>query len=306
MTVRNDENPFRVEGRWLKGALHTHTTESDGKRAPTALAELYRDLGYDFLFFTDHGKVTCLDRPVEGILTLPGIELGFGGDAERYWHIVGLDMDDGTPVPERFDSPESMCAFARAHSALCILAHPYWSQLSGKDLTRLDGIDAVEVFNTGCELEIGRGHSEYPWDWCLSAGRRVNAVAVDDCHSRINDSGGAWVMVKATACTRQAIVAALRAGCFYSSCGPEIRDLRLTEDGIEVETSPCRSIGFIADRQKGASVVAAEDAPLTVASYTFRNRESYLRVQTTDALGRRAWSNPVYPVIPDEGSESAG
>jgi len=292
--VFHTENPFATEGRWLKGALHTHTTESDGHRTPAELATLYRDLGYDFLFFTDHGKVTRLEETVAGILTLPGIELGFGGDAERYWHMVGLDVDASVPVPEKFASPEALCEHVRATSAFSILAHPYWSQLSGKDLTRLDAIDAVEVWNTGCELEIGRGAAEYQWDWCLGTGRRVSAVAVDDCHSRIDDSGGGWVMVKAPACTREAILDALLRGRFYSACGPEIRDLRVTDEGIDVETTPCRSIGFLADRQTGARVLPEDGGTLTSASYRFRGKEAYVRVQMTDALGRTAWTNPFY------------
>jgi len=38
----------------LKGALHTHTTKSDGKLEPLALLRVYRDLGFDFVALTDH------------------------------------------------------------------------------------------------------------------------------------------------------------------------------------------------------------------------------------------------------------
>ncbi|HYC92718.1 MAG TPA: hypothetical protein VEO54_26150 [Thermoanaerobaculia bacterium] len=34
---------------WLKGNLHTHTSQSDGDSPPAEVAAWYRDRGYDFL-----------------------------------------------------------------------------------------------------------------------------------------------------------------------------------------------------------------------------------------------------------------
>ena len=302
MPLCETENPFRVPGRWLKGALHTHTTASDGRLSPLALAKRYRDLDYDFLFFTDHNRVTRLDAPLDGILTLPGIELGVSTRRpHQVWDFVGLMTDPDVTVPGRFASPRDVCECVRAHSALCVLAHPYWSQLSGKDLTRIDGVPLVEVWNTGSELETGRGNAEYQWDWALGAGVRLNGVAVDDCHSRVDDTGGAWVMVKSAELSPGAIVDALRRGRFYSSCGPEMRDVRLTDDALEVETSACVAVGFVADRQKGARVVAGPGDELTSARCVFRGGERYVRVQVLDAHGRKAWTNPfhlTWPPVP--------
>jgi histidinol phosphatase-like PHP family hydrolase len=38
----------------LKGQLHIHTTCSDGELSPQETADLYSDLGMDFIAFTDH------------------------------------------------------------------------------------------------------------------------------------------------------------------------------------------------------------------------------------------------------------
>jgi hypothetical protein len=38
----------------LKGALHTHTTCSDGQLTPTELVAAYRQLGFQFVAITDH------------------------------------------------------------------------------------------------------------------------------------------------------------------------------------------------------------------------------------------------------------
>ena len=65
----------------LKGNLHVHTTYSDGHFSPREMAEIYRDLGFDFIAITDHEyllkpaykKLFPLDVP--GIMVLEGIEL---------------------------------------------------------------------------------------------------------------------------------------------------------------------------------------------------------------------------------------
>ncbi len=36
-------NPFAVEGRWYRGNLHTHSTNSDGRKSPEDAVNWYRD-----------------------------------------------------------------------------------------------------------------------------------------------------------------------------------------------------------------------------------------------------------------------
>ena len=311
MTPRASRRTKVAKRLRLKGALHTHTLASDGSLEPSELAAFYRRLGYDFVFLTDHNKVTHAGG-MKDFLVLPGMEVGASTkEPDQYWHFVGLCPEEATS-PEKA-SVAALYRFLRTSTPFCFLAHPYWSQLSGKDLLRFEGLACVEVWNTGCELEIARGCSSYAWDWALSAGARLSAVAVDDCHG-YDDVGKAWVTVEAKAFTADAILDALSAGAFTSSCGPEILSLRRRGKSIRVTTSPCRSIAFIADRQKGKHVVAgvagvAHPPPgeavsssakpvaaslLTSASYTLAGVERYVRVECTDAEGRKAWSNPLY------------
>jgi hypothetical protein len=44
--------------RWYRGNTHTHTLNSDGDSPPDSVARWYRDHGYQFLFVTDHEKIT--------------------------------------------------------------------------------------------------------------------------------------------------------------------------------------------------------------------------------------------------------
>ena len=43
---------------WFRGNTHTHTLQSDGDSPPDSVARWYRDHGYNFLFITDHEKLT--------------------------------------------------------------------------------------------------------------------------------------------------------------------------------------------------------------------------------------------------------
>lgn len=64
----------------LKGALHCHTTCSDGRLAPLEVLRLYREQGFDFVALTDHDFLMmpgCYDGvpdEFEGMLVYKGVE----------------------------------------------------------------------------------------------------------------------------------------------------------------------------------------------------------------------------------------
>ena len=45
---------MKTQRRPLKGALHCHTTRSDGKGTPEEVIRLHAQNGYDFMALTDH------------------------------------------------------------------------------------------------------------------------------------------------------------------------------------------------------------------------------------------------------------
>jgi len=289
---KRQNNPFDARGKWLKGALHTHTTGSDGELTPDELSAAYREQGFDFVCLTDHLKVTPCENPPAGLLVMSGYELPVTTHApERYWHFVAIGADEITRT--EFSSALDAFAHLRKTAPFVMLAHPYWSNVTGRDLMEFDGLDAVEVYNTRSEFRVGRGYAEYPWDFCLSSGVRLPAVAADDTHVR-REVGRAWVMVRTADATPDGILRAVREGMFYSTCGPEIRNVETSPDGLRVEMSPCDEAHFVASDQKGARIVAEGEPGLTSASYLFRGPEKYVRVECVDRFRRKAWTNPFY------------
>ena len=160
----------------------------------------------------------------------------------------------------------------------------------------------------GCELELGRGDASIHWDEALEHGRPFFALATDDSHHPGYDSGFAWTWVRARERSQEAVLDALRAGMFYGSTGPEIRDVEVSDGDVVVRCSPARSVTLYSGRSRGAranagrlgyphraEVLERNDDGLITAARLFRPYEApYGRVEVLDANGEKAWSNPLW------------
>ena len=158
-----------------------------------------------------------------------------------------------------------------------------------------------------CELEVGRGLSSVHWDELLEAGRLCPAIATDDSHHPGFDSDRALTWVHATERSAAAVLGALTAGSFYSTCGPAIHDILRDGDAIEVGCSPCRAVTLVAGKSKGAAVNAGrlgyrhggtvlstdDGGAITAARLTIPAAATHVRVEVTDTSGKKAWANPI-------------
>ena len=295
-------NPFKVQGEWFKGNVHTHSIFSDGTKTPEELIEIYHGAGYDFLSITDHNIVldtSGLDG--KGLLLVPGGEMCIGrSEAGQFYHLVALGVEN-LPFKD-FDphlDPQEVIDHTNKVGGIPIIAHPYWSGLNHGDLKKLQDYHGVEIYNTSCEYERNTGLSASHIDGMIAAGLEPYIYAVDDHHGAERpqvpiDACGAWISVKAEALSVKHILDAIKKGHFYSSTGPEINDINIDEDGvISVECSPVKYISFISTPSLGMKF-HAEGEPLTEAVYPGRPGETYVRVEVTDYEGRTAWSNPIY------------
>lgn len=294
--------PFDKPGRFYRGNLHTHSTRSDGMLAPAEVVAAYRTAGYDFVAVTDH-FLARYDFPITDtrslrtpdFTTLLGAELhGPALESGDMWHLlaVGLPLDFAALAED--ESGPSIAARAAAAGAYVGIAHPAWYSLTLADALTLEAAHAVEVYNQTCTAHNDRGESWYMSEALAARGRRLHAFAADDAHFRPErpDSFGGWVQVRAEALEPAALLAALKAGRYYASQGPELHDIRVAGDSLVVACSPARAIfisgpGSRSEYRHGEGLTAA-DLPLT------RFRGSYCRVTVVDAGGRRAWSNPIW------------
>ena len=291
---------FAAEGRWYRGNLHLHTTESDGELSPPEAVELYRGAGYDFLAVTDHWRLTDPGPEARGddFLLVPGVEInGFDPETDMIWHLVGL-FPEREVTREDSRSAQWGIDALREVGADVMLAHPYWSGDLVSEILPLEGLFAMEVFNTTCERAHGRGLSVVHWDGLWHAGKRLWGTAVDDAHHGRRDGLQGWVMLKAPELTLEAVRAALLEGRFYASTGPEIHAVELSETHITVRSSPSAAVLAQSNRWMGRSAYARKELggtgePLTEVSLPLVEGADYVRVTVIDETGRCAWTNPI-------------
>jgi hypothetical protein len=299
------QTPFNKPGKFWRGNLHTHSTRSDGRRSPEEVCKMYREAGYDFLALTDHFVASC-GWPItdtrlfrtETFTTLIGAEIHtaqHGMELGNTWHLVAVGLPfEFAQAPEEETGPE-LAKRALEAGAFVVAAHPQWFAMTERDLLSLDDIHGLEIYNASASDDNDCAESAYMLDLVLARGKRLFACATDDAHfipnSRERLAG--WVMVKSETLEPDALLAALKAGDFYSSTGPEIVDMSL-EPGkhLAVRCSPADRVFVMGIPTEYKSV---GEQGMTEAEFDLTGwRSPYLRVLVRDAFGRKAWSNPIW------------
>lgn len=300
---------FSAAGKFHRGNLHTHSTRSDGKLDPQEVCRRYHSEGYDFIALTDH-FVGLFDYPVTdttglrmgGFTTILGAELHTGRmENNHLWHLlaVGLPLDFTPPHAPHFktvegsESAESIARRAREAGAFVAIAHPHWSGLTESDALCVTSAHAVEIYNHGCVVDNDRGEGLVTLEYLLNIGRKLNLIATDDAHFNTPDFFGGWVMVKALENTPEALLAALKAGEYYSSSGPDINDIRVNDTDVEVD---CSAAATVIVQGQGTSMATRHGNSMTTARLSLDrlNSSPWIRVTVIDRAGKRAWSNPIW------------
>ncbi len=200
------------------------------------------------------------------------------------------------PISFRLPGQESgaeVAARAVAAGAFVAIAHPQWSGLTLADARGIAAAHAVEIYNHGCATGCDRPDGFAIADHLLSEGRKLSLIATDDAHFSEPDHFGGWVMVKALENTPDALLAALKQGDFYSTQGPELRDVRIEGDVVVVESSAVASVVAIG-WGTGAKGVHGHSMTRTEVPLARLNNSPWVRVAVIDAAGKRAWSNPIW------------
>jgi hypothetical protein len=303
-----DYNIFKESGKWFKGNLHCHSTNSDGKHTPSEVVEKYKGRGYNFLAFTDHNIYTNNSEfNCENFIIIPGVELNVekvdpADKTERIYHVLGISR--GTNIfnhgykfeyhPwESLQTAQNLIQNLNAGNNLTVFCHPNWSRLEFEDFKDLKGYNALEIFNFGCDVVNRTGLSIDYWDSLLRRGKRIWGMATDDAHFAREMCGG-WIMVKSDELSVKAITDSIIEGSFYSSNGPEIYEFKVTDGEVYVECSPATAIHFVAYERRGKSFWADNGGSISIARHKLRGDERYVRAECVDIQGKTAWSNPIF------------
>jgi hypothetical protein len=299
--------------RWYKGNLHSHTVNSDGDSPPYDVMAWYKRHGYHFLAITDHNTFTdpaLFDtNPNDGFLLIGGEEV----TNSRTVHVNAIGISRVVPVQQGSTVTEILQASIdaiRGQGGLPLINHPNFGwAFTATEMLPLKRTALLEIAS-GHPLVNHGGDGRLPsteqmWDQLLSAGVRIYGVAVDDAHNvreeftraRANPGLG-WVVVRASALTRDNVLAALGEGNFYASTGVTLKDVRSSADSLAVEIEPTPPptsspahfrVVFIG--KEGRVLSVSDDNP---ARYAFVGHEGYVRARIEDSNGLRAWTQPVF------------
>lgn len=296
---------FSSPGRFYRGNLHTHSTRSDGKIGPEEVCKRYRERGYDFICLSDH-FLPAYDYPVtdtrayrtNSFTTIIGAECHAPSTAGgEQWHVlaVGLPLDFGKNLPgETGPQIAQRCLDAGAFVAI---PHPEWYALTLEDAASIPDAHAVEVYNHTSQVRQARGGGAYYLDALLNSGRRINALACDDTHWVVpgdenRDAFGGWVMVKCEHNEPDALLAALKAGHYYSTQAPTIGNIATDSEFVEIECSEAIQIMLVG---RGSKNVAVSGSGMTSARLAWKKfAGDWCRIMVMDEAGKIAWSNPIY------------
>ncbi|HYJ61274.1 MAG TPA: CehA/McbA family metallohydrolase [Actinomycetota bacterium] len=322
-------NPFRADGEWLRAQFHAHSLASDGELPPEAVARQYAHQGFDVLTISDHWTMTKVDAP-EGLLLVPGAELmvdPVAGPMCPEFLAIGIDDVPETPSGDPANwYPYERChiktfatfadgaAFVTEQGGATVLCHPGWSGLPQAAVEAAGMLDGIELWNAAAQRENDRGDSSYVWDLALDVGLSFTPFGTDDSHYPAFDVGDAWTMVRAADRSRDAVVAAIRAGHTYASNGPLVHDVIRDGDAVEVTCSPARDVWLHGGWEDGVGASAGPRGRLEDARILERDPRGLLtrvrftpsddpwlpkrgtrwwRVVVEDEHGRRAWTNVV-------------
>ena len=97
-----------------------------------------------------------------------------------------------------------------------------------------------------------------------------------------------------TAGTPAALMAAIRAGNFYASCGPEFRQIGAAGRHVRLATSPVAFARLVGPRSEGRRVGSFVGQLWSEAEFDVPPEWPWAYLEIEDAQGRRAWTNALF------------
>jgi len=214
----------------LLGALHIHSTWSDGEFSLAALRAQLVAAGCRFACVTDHAdafddarladyRLECEKLSDSRFTFIPGLEYGC---AQRM-HIIGY----GITVPIDSTDPETVIRGIRRNGGVAVIAHP--RNEAFESISRFEPLpDGIEVWNSKYDGQYAPRTGTFALLHQLQLRRpEIRAFYGIDLHWR-RQFRSLFVEVACETVNPNAIMKALRRGEFIGVKG----DLRLRSDGV--------------------------------------------------------------------------
>lgn len=274
---------------WLRGNLHAHTTNSDGKNAPQEVVDRYAALGYDFLMLSDHDRLTDpAPLDAKGMVLIPGSEITAKGP-----HM--LQVGAKTLAEAQPDRQAVIDKINSEAGGFAIMNHPNWgptyNHCDFDVLAKLQGYTGMEIFNGVVMFLDGNPNATDKWDRLLAGGRKVWGFANDDSHAE-QHRNLAWNMVQCASRNAGDIVAAMRAGRFYASTGVKVDEVRTEGYTVSVKAANAQCFHVYADAGRLRARILGSEMRFTA---TPGEKDChYIRVECFGEGDAQAWLQPMF------------
>ena len=219
---------FSPKNGWVKGDFHSHTKHSDGSLSVEELVQNAIDRGLDFIFLTDHNKISGWESAREEKFPLfPGIEFttfwghftAFG--ITRYIEWDNINSDKGII---------EVSELVHSQGGLFCVAHPFTigdPVCTGcRCIIDVDWkyVDALEVWaGTFSQRRHENTEALKLWRNLLNQGYRITGIGSTDIHSLKDiypDVPATFVLVEDL--TLSNVLNSVKKGRVYVSKGPEV------------------------------------------------------------------------------------
>lgn len=273
---------------WLRGNLHTHTSNSsDSSRPPQEVIDDYASRGYDFLSLTDHDTLTDIHSlDARGMILLPGNEITSCGS-----HLLHLGASSRLgPQSNRQHVIDTIVQ----SGGLPILCHPNWGNhrdhYSRDYLHELTNYLGLELYNGIMRSDPGSPLATDRWDELLTSGRKIWGFANDDAHKE-SDVEVAWNVVQVKEKTVEGVLESLQHGRFYASTGVEIEHIGVVGKSITVRAKNAAKVLAIAD---GSRVIAETKGRALTIHVPETSTWTFIRFECWGEGEAMAWTQPFY------------
>lgn len=290
MLMKKILNPYHdlSDGEWMRGNLHAHSKQSDGKASPQDVIADYAQRGYGFLMISDHGVLTSEEQysnwEDHGLVLIPGYEM----DGEPHLqHINAIRK-----LEYKASRQEMINEANDATHSFVIVNHPNWQEkFDHATITQMrewTGYLGMEIYNGVIRILDGSPYATNKWDILLSEGRRIWGFANDDSHAPQHVEFG-WNTAYVKERTLAGVMDALQHGRFYASTGVTITNISVDDMTIRLETENAQRI--VALQQTGKRFAVADDRTIEV---TVPDDAKYVRFECWGAAEQFAWTQPFY------------
>lgn len=323
------------EGIFYKANLHSHSTFSDGKFSPERIKEEYIKNGYSIVAFTDHDILINRNYLTDdSFLALNGFEIEINensnkcfdntktchlcvisksknndvmpiyhrnnylfANAVNYRHLIKYDKSKPDYIRRySIEGINEIISICKDNGFYVFYNHPNWSMEDMNLFTKLNELDAIEIYNSSCIVNGHNDINEKEYDQMIRSNKYISCLGNDDNHnfhplsSPKSDSFKSFTYIKSKSLDYENVIDALINKHLYASMGPEIYELYVIDNEVYIKCSNVKKIRYNTGSRHVEIIYASEFDKdfINEAKFKIRKNDIYFRITIIDENNKQA------------------